>query len=81
MPKKTNRRKETQAAKRKAAADEMARKNKKWPGTRKVLTVAHHHTGSVGATMAVMAAVMQFFDKGRRHRSGKGDKAFGRLGN
>ena len=64
MPKKTNRRKETQAAKRKAAADELARKNKKWPGTRKVLTIAHRHTGSVGATLAVMAAAIQF-DKGR----------------
>ena len=64
MPKKTNRRKEIQAAKRKAAADELARKNKKWPGTRKVVTIAHRHTGSVGATLAVMAAAMQFY-KGR----------------
>jgi hypothetical protein len=35
MPRKTNNRKKIQAARRKTAAEEHARKNKKWPGTRR----------------------------------------------
>jgi uncharacterized membrane protein YdbT with pleckstrin-like domain len=58
MPKKSNRRKEIQAAKRKDAADELARKNKKWPGTRKTVVIAHRHSGHMGANLAVIAAVM-----------------------
>jgi hypothetical protein len=43
MPHKANKRKAIQEAKRRAAAAEEARKNKKWPGTRRVAMIAHHN--------------------------------------
>jgi len=58
MPRKINKRKAVQAAKRKALADETARKNRKWPGTRKVAIITHHG-GSMAATLAVMMAAMK----------------------
>jgi hypothetical protein len=66
MPKKANRRKEIQAVRRKAEANELARKNKKWPETRKVATIAHHHS-AIGATLAVLAAMSLRSMKGTPH--------------
>lgn len=65
MPKKANNRKALQAAKRKALAEDEARKNKKWPGTRKVAIIAHHDR-SMSATLAVMMASMNMLKGGNK---------------
>ena len=53
MPRKLNKRKAIQAQKRKAQAAEEARKNKRWPGTRRDGLIAHHN-GSPAALMALL---------------------------
>ncbi len=63
MPRKINKRKIIQATKRKILADESARKNKRWPGTRRDVTIAHHG-GFVAATLAVMSAKMKMMKGG-----------------
>lgn len=53
MPRKINKRKAIQAEKRKAQAAEEARKSKRWPGTRRTITIAHHHNN-----MAVLGSLL-----------------------
>lgn len=56
MPKKRNKRKAIQAQKRRAQAEQTARKNKRWPGTRRIALIAHHDR-SFGTLMALMLAM------------------------
>lgn len=66
MPRKKNNRKAVQAQKREALAQENARKNKKWAGTRrdadegpqmprKVAVIAHHHSSMALAALLLGA--------------------------
>ena len=60
MPRKISKRKAIQAAKRKAAdADAEARKNRKWPGTRRTAMIAHAHTNMhvLGSLLIAAGAV------------------------
>lgn len=53
MPRKISKRKTIQAEKRKAQAAEETRKNKRWPGTRRTVTIAHHNNN-----MAVLGSLL-----------------------
>jgi hypothetical protein len=58
MPRRVNKRKAIQAAKRAAQAAEDARKNKRWPGTRRVGFIAHHKkTAALTSLLLAVGAV------------------------
>lgn len=56
MPRRINRRKAIQAAKRKALATDELRKNKKSPSTRRVGLIAHHNGSSAALLSLLMGA-------------------------
>jgi len=65
MPRKISKRKAIQAEKRKAQAAEEARKNKRWPGTRRTVTIAHHNNMAVlGSLLVASAAVPIILKRG-----------------
>ena len=56
MPRKINKRKAIQAAKRKAVAEDEARKNKRWPWARRVATIAHYHHNHAALAALLLGA-------------------------
>lgn len=68
MPRKISKRKAIQAAKRQAAADAEARKNRKWPGTRRTAMITHTHTnmhvlGSLLIAAGAVPVVLKGYEK------------------
>lgn len=62
MPRKINKRKATQAAKRKVAAEIEARKNRRWPGTRRPADEGTPRVGMIarhnGSAMTLAALLL-----------------------
>lgn len=73
MPRKINRRKAIQAAKRRAAAEEEGRQNKRWTGTRKTVSIAHAGGNSMSRAAALAMLIHVLDTRGHDQMPGARD--------